>query len=155
MTAYFVLKVIHIVSSTVLFGTGLGTAFFKWAVDRSGNVSAIRVVSEKVVMADWLFTTPAIVVQPVTGIMLAHGMGYSLARGWLFYALCLYALAGLCWIPVVGLQIRMRDLARAAEQNGTPLDAKYWRLARRWFWLGLPAFTSVVIVFWLMVWKPG
>jgi uncharacterized membrane protein len=155
MTAYLLLKVIHIVSSTVLFGTGLGTAFFKWTADRSGNLSAIRVVSEKVVMADWLFTTPAIVVQPVTGIMLARLIGYPLDHGWLLYALCLYGLAGICWIPVVGLQIRMRDLARAAERDGTALDARYWRLARQWFWLGLPAFTSVVIVFWLMVWKPG
>jgi uncharacterized membrane protein len=155
MTAYFLLKLIHIVSSTVLFGTGLGTAFFKWTVDRSGNVSAIRVVSEKVVLADWLFTTPAIVVQPVTGVMLALRMGYSLGHGWLLYALCLYGLAGVCWIPVVRLQIRMRDLARAAERAGTTLDAMYWRLARRWFWLGVPAFTSVVIVFWLMVHKPG
>jgi uncharacterized membrane protein len=149
------LKVIHIVSSTVLFGTGLGTAFFKWTVDRSGNVTAIRVVSEKVVLADWLFTTPAIVVQPVTGIMLAHRIGYPLDHGWLLYALYLYGLAGACWIPVVGLQIHMRDLARAAERDGTPLDAEYWVVARQWFWLGVPAFASVVIVFWLMVWKPG
>jgi uncharacterized membrane protein len=155
MTAYLLLKVIHIVSSTVLFGTGLGTAFFKWTVDRSGNISAIRVVSERVVLADWPFTTPAIVVQPVTGFMLANRMGYSLDHGWLLYALCLYGVAGVCWIPVVGLQIRMRNLARSAERDGTPLDAEYWRLARRWFWLGLPAFASVVMVFWLMVWKPG
>ena len=155
MTAYFLLKVLHIVSSTVLFGTGLGTAFFKWAVDRSGNVSAIRVVSEKVVLADWLFTTPAIVVQPITGIILADRMGYPLDHGWLLCAFCLYVFAGVCWIPVIGLQIRMRDLARAAERDGTPLGAKYWRLARQWFWLGVPAFASIVTVFWLMVWKPG
>ena len=155
MTAYLLLKVIHIVSSTVLFGTGLGTAFFKWTVDRSGNISAIRIVSERVVLADWLFTTPAIVVQPVTGVMLANRMGYSVDHGWLLYAICLYGIAGVCWIPVVGLQISMRNLARSAERDGMPLDAKYWRLARQWFWLGVPAFTSVVIVFWLMVWKPG
>ncbi len=81
MNEYLILKVIHIVSSTVLFGTGLGTAFFKWSVDRSGNLPAIRVVSEKVVLADWLFTTPAVIVQAVTGISLAHRLGYPIWRG--------------------------------------------------------------------------
>jgi plasmid stabilization system protein ParE len=85
--------------------------------------------------------------------LLTHGD--PLDHGWLLYALCLYGLAGACWIPVVGLQIRVRDLARAAERDGTPLGAKYWGLARQWFWLGVPAFASIVIVFWLMVWKPA
>jgi uncharacterized membrane protein len=155
MSSYLVLKSIHIVSSTVLFGTGLGTAFFKWTIDRSASVNAIRVVSEKVVLADWLFTTPAIVVQAGTGIALASLLGYPLQHGWVLYAIILYCVAGCCWLPVVGFQIRMRDLARAAERNGAPLPEKYWVLARWWFWLGVPAFTSVMVVFWLMVNKPG
>jgi uncharacterized membrane protein len=155
MNEYFILKVIHIVSSTVLFGTGLGTAFFKWIVDRSGSVAAIRVVSEKVVLADWLFTSPAIIVQAVTGIWLARLMGYPFLHGWVLYALLLYCVAGFCWLPVVALQIRMRNLAQHAERTGTQLDYKYWNLARLWFWLGVPAFASVVLVFWLMVNKPS
>ena len=154
MTAYFLLKVIHIVSAAVLFGTGLGTAYFKWMVDRSGNVAAIRVVADKVVLADWIFTTPAIVIQPITGLLLAYQAGTPLDHGWLFHALCLYVLAGACWIPVVYLQIVMRNLARIADGAGALLDARYWRLARYWFWLGVPAFTSVLVVFWLMVRKP-
>ena len=154
MTAYFTLKAVHIVSSTVLFGTGLGTAFFKWAVDRSGSVAAIRVVSERVVLADWLFTSPAIVVQAVTGVALARLMGFPLTHGWVAYAIGLYCIAGLCWLPVVWLQMRMRDLARDSDLRGTPLAATYWAYARIWFWLGVPAFTSLVVVFWLMVAKP-
>jgi uncharacterized membrane protein len=154
VNAYLTLKVIHIVSSTVLFGTGLGTAFFKWIVDRSGNVAAIRVVSERVVLADWLFTTPAIVIQAVTGIWLAHLLGFPLSSGWLLHAIVLACVAGACWVPVVGLQIRMRDLARVAEANGTRLSSRYWELARIWLWLGVPAFISVMVVFWLMVNKP-
>ena len=155
MNSYFVLKATHIVSSTLLFGTGLGTAFFKWAVDRSGNVSAIRVVSEKVVLADWLFTTPAIVVQAGTGIALARLLGFPLLQGWLLDAIMLYCVAGACWIPVVGLQTRMRDLARVAERKGERLGENYWVLARWWFWLGVPAFASVLMVFWLMVSRPS
>lgn len=155
MTPYVPLKAIHIVSSTILFGTGLGTAFFKWVVDRAGNVAAIRVVSEKVVLADWLFTSPAIIVQAVTGVTLARLMGFPLTHGWVAYAIGLYCVAGLCWLPVVWLQMRMRDLARDSDSQGTPLADIYWVYARVWFWLGVAAFLSLVVVLWLMVAKPG
>jgi uncharacterized membrane protein len=154
VTLYVALKVVHIISSTVLFGTGLGTAFFKWIVDKAGNVAAIRVVSEKVVLADWLFTSPTIVVQAATGILLARLMGFPLGSGWVSWAIALYCVAGLCWLPVVWLQIRMRDLARESDSRGTELAASYWVYARVWFWLGVPAFLAVMVIFWLMVAKP-
>jgi uncharacterized membrane protein len=155
MTPYVLIKSIHIISSTILFGTGLGTAFFKWIVDRSSNVAAIHVVSEKVVLADWLFTTPAIVVQAITGVTLARLMGFPITHGWVAYAIALYCIAGLCWLPVVWLQMRMRDLARDSDSREIPLASAYWSYARAWFWLGVPAFLSIVVVFWLMVAKPG
>lgn len=154
MSTYFVLKLAHIVSAAVLAGTGFGIAFFKWIVDRTGNITAIRIVSEKVVLADWIFTLPAIVVQVVTGLALAHLVGYPLTHGWLFGALCLFCLAGLCWVPVVRLQIRMRNLARAYEAHGMPVGEKYLRYSRIWFWLGVPAFSAVIMIFWLMTAKP-
>jgi uncharacterized membrane protein len=152
---YFVLKSIHIVSAAVLFGTGLGIAFFKWIADRTENVAAIRLVSEKVVLADWLFTLPAIIVQALTGFALAHLMGYPLSHGWLAWSIGLFILAGACWIPVVWLQIRMRNLTRKSEREGLPVPAVYRVYARVWFWLGVPAFGAVVLVFWFMVAKPG
>ena len=154
MNSYLVLKVVHVISATVLFGTGLGIAFFKWITDRTGHTGAIRVVSEKVVLADWLFTLPAILVQAATGVALAKLLGYPLFRGWLAWALVLFCLAGICWIPVVWLQLRMRDLARMSEREGAPMGALYRTYARVWFWLGVPAFASVVLVFWLMIAKP-
>jgi uncharacterized membrane protein len=152
---YLWLKTLHILSATILFGTGLGIAFFKWAADRSGDVAAIRVVAERVVLADWLFTTPAVVLQAVTGVMLARLAGFPLTSGWVFHAIVLYVVAGACWLPVVWLQIRMRGLARRAAAEGRPLDPLYWRYARVWFWLGVPAFTAIVAVFALMVLKPA
>jgi uncharacterized membrane protein len=152
---YLWLKTLHILSATILFGTGLGIAFFKWVTDRSGNVAAIRVVAERVVVADWLFTTPAVVLQAVTGVMLARLAGFPLTSGWVFQAIVLYVVAGACWLPVVWLQIRMRDLARLAAKEGRVLDPLYWRYARIWFWLGVPAFTAIVAVFALMVLKPA
>jgi uncharacterized membrane protein len=155
VSEYFWLKTLHVLSATILFGTGLGIAFFKWATDRSGNVQAIRVVAERVVLADWIFTTPAVLLQAVTGVMLAKIAGFPLTSGWVLYAIVLYVVAGGCWLPVVWLQIRMRDLALIAARESTPLDARYWRYARLWFWLGVPAFAAVVAIFGLMVWKPA
>ncbi len=151
---YFCLKIVQVVSGTVLFGTGLGTAFFKWIVDRSGNIAAIRVVSERVVLADWLFTSPAVIVQAATGLALAELAGYPLAHGWIAYGIALYVVAGMCWIPVVMLQVRMRDLARDAELAGTALEERYWQYARVWFWLGVPAFVAVVLAIGVMIVKP-
>lgn len=142
------------ISSTVLFGTGLGIAFFKWIVDRTGDIRAIRVVSERVVLADWCFTTPAIIVQAITGITLASLAGFPLLKGWVACAIALYLVAGACWLPVVRLQILMRKLARSADRSGSSLPLQYHRYARAWFWLGVPAFLALVVVFWLMVSKP-
>jgi uncharacterized membrane protein len=152
---YLWIKTLHILSAGVLFGTGLGIAYFKWTVDRSGHVGAIRVTSEKVVIADRIFTSVAVVVQPITGIELAQIAGFPLLEGWIGYTLLLYVLIGLCWLPVVFLQIRMRDLARTADRDGMPLPDRYWRYCRMWHWLGVPAFSLLLIVYWLMVFKPG
>jgi uncharacterized membrane protein len=112
-------------------------------------------VAERVVLADWIFTTPAIVVQAVTGVLLARLLGFPLTTGWVSHALVLYVIAGACWLPVVWLQIEMRALARRAVDGGTALDARYWRYARVWFWLGVPAFAAILLVFALMVTKPA
>jgi len=154
MNTYLIIKWLHILSSTILFGTGIGIAFFKWAVDRSGNVKAIRIVNERTVFADWVFTTPAVLVQPISGAMLVHIGGYPLNTGWIALAVLLYVFAGCCWLPVVWLQLQMRTLARHADDTGADLPPRYQKLARLWFRLGVPAFTSLVVVYWLMVSKP-
>jgi uncharacterized membrane protein len=152
---YLALKVIHIISAAVLFGTGLGIAFFKWTADRSGNVAATRLVAEKVVVADWFFTLPAILVQAVTGVALMRVLNYSPSQTWLAWSIVLFCLAGLCWIPVIWLQIRMRELARTSEREGAAsMGRQYRNYVRVWFWLGVPAFAAVILIFWLMVTKP-
>ena len=155
MNAYAVLKFIHVLSSTVLFGTGLGTAFFMWMTHRSGEVAAIANASRLTVRADFWFTTPAVIVQPVTGIALMRVAGYPPDSSWLEAAIGLYIVAGTCWLPVVFLQMRARDLSAAALRSGTPLPAAYHTCMRRWFALGWPAFAAVVVTFWLMVAKPA
>jgi len=154
LNTYLLLKWLHIVSSTVLFGTGIGIAFFKWMTDRTGDVRAIRLINERTVLADWLFTTPAVILQPVTGIWLAQLAGFPLFSGWVAYAIGLYLLAGACWLPVVYLQFRMRNLSRVADDGKTALHPQYRILARIWFLLGFPAFLALVVVYWLMVFKP-
>ena len=154
MTLYVFLKLLHVLSSTVLFGTGIGIAFFRWSTDRAGDVRAIRVVAERTVLADWLFTAPAVVLQPLSGIGMMVLAGYSMRLGWVMYSTILYAVALACWLPVVWLQLRMRELARKADMAKAALAPAYWRYARLWFLLGVLAFGALMLVFWLMVAKP-
>jgi len=151
---YLILKWLHILSATLLFGTGIGSAFYKLMTDRSGNIQAIAQTNKLVVLADWLFTTPTIILQPITGVWLAIILGYTLTSSWLVLSLILYIVAGLCWLPVVLMQIRMRNLAQLAIKQHHPLDKHYAHLARIWFWLGIPAFTALLGVYYLMVFKP-
>lgn len=155
MTAYVLLKLVHILSSTLLFGTGLGTAFFMWFTWRTGNVQAIAAASRLTVRADWCFTTPAVIVQPITGIALVHLMGFPWNSPWLVAAMGLYAVTGICWLPVVVLQMRVRNAAAFAARTGQPLPASCTTLMRWWFALGWPAFAAVMAIFWLMVAKPA
>ena len=161
MNLYLLLKWLHIVSSVLMVGTGLGSAFYMFFTNRSGNVQAQAVVTKLVVRADWWFTTPTVLIQPATGLAMAYLAGWSLSTPWLAWSLALYALAGLCWLPVVWLQLRMRDMAiEAAEaaqsvQGDGVLPPLYWRYARWWEALGYPAFVAMVVVFYLMVNKPA
>jgi uncharacterized membrane protein len=155
MDGYFALKFIHIVSSAILFGTGLGIAFFMWSAHRTGDPRAIVQTARSVVIADAAFTASAVVVQLVTGVWLAATAGYSLREPWLLAALGLYVLVGACWLPVVVIQRRMRDLAHAAVEKRQPLPPRYHGLFAVWFWLGWPAFIGVLAIFALMVWKPA
>lgn len=152
--AYLLLKWVHVLSSTVLFGFGAGTAWYLWSAHRTGDPATIAGVGRMVVRADWLFTGSSGVIQPVSGLMLLHILGYSLTESWVLASIALYLLAFACWVPVVGLQIRARKLAQAALESGTPLGEDYRRTMRVWFWLGWPAFLGLVTVFWLMIAKP-
>ena len=152
---YMVVKWLHILSSTFLFGTGIGSAFYMLFTSLSRDVRAIAVVSRFVVLADWIFTTSTIVIQPLTGFYMIYLAGYPLTSRWIMVSIGLYFLAGACWLPVVWIQLKMRDMAQVAARDGTELPAQYWRYLRLWVTLGIPAFISLVIVFWLMVAKPA
>lgn len=151
--SYLTLKYLHILSMVLLFGTGLGSAFYKWMADRSRNLEHIAITNRNVVLADWIFTTPTVIFQPVSGIWLAYLAGIPLSTNWVSISLALYVFSGICWIPVVWLQIRMSKLANDAIENQSPLSNDYWRYTRIWFWLGVPAFVSMVLVVFLMVFK--
>lgn len=152
---YLTVKWLHILSSTVLFGTGIGSAFYLLFANVSRDVRAIAVVSRYVVIADWLFTASTAVIQPATGFYLVHLAGFPLHSRWVMWSVLLYLIAGACWLPVVWLQIRMRDLARVAARDGADLPAQYWRYLRTWFALGVPAFAAFVAIFYLMAAKPA
>jgi uncharacterized membrane protein len=154
MTSYFILKFLHVIGAAVLLGTGAGIAFFMLLAHRTGDAAIVASVARIVVIADFMFTASAVVVQPITGVLLAWVFGYSLADAWIVLSVALYLVTGAFWLPVVWMQVRMRDLAAAAAREGRSLPADYHRLFRWWFAFGFPAFAAVLGIFWLMIAKP-
>lgn len=152
---YFVLKFVHLLGATVLIGTGAGIAFFMLMAHRTGNATKIAGVARIVVTADFLFTATAVVVQPISGVWLALEVGYPLTEGWIVLSTILYLVIGAFWLPVVVFQMRMRDLAEAADAAGTPLPPAYHRLFWIWFAFGFPAFTAILAILWLMIARPS
>jgi uncharacterized membrane protein len=151
---YLVLKYLHILGAAVLFGTGLGIAFFLFVAVRSKEVAAIAATLRGVVLADFVFTAPAVVSQLITGLLLACHLGYPLTETWIWVSLALYAVVGACWLPVVAIQIRLKRLAEAAARNRGALPPEFERFYRVWFVLGWPAFVAVLVIVALMIWKP-
>lgn len=155
MELIYVFRFVHLVGASVLFGTGLGIAFFMFMAHRTGHAGVIAVTARFVVVADLIFTATAVVLQPISGVALAWVIGLSpLQEPWIVLSILLYILVGLCWLPVVFIQMRIRKLAQDAALQATPLPAEYHRLFRIWFWLGWPAFFGVVAIFVLMIWQP-
>ena len=153
--AVLALKLLHILGATVLLGTGLGIAFFMWMAHRTGEPKLIAHTAGIVVIADFVFTLVAAILQPATGLGLAFAMGYPVTEPWIAASLGLFVLVGLCWLPVVWLQIRMEALAKIAADSGAPLPPEYDRLFRWWFALGWPGFGGVIAIFALMIWRPS
>lgn len=151
---YFVLKYLHVIGAVVLIGTGAGIAFFMVMAHRTGHVARIAGVARIVVTADFLFTATAVVLQPITGVLLAREVGYPLTQGWIVLSIILYIAIGVFWLPVVVMQMRMRDMAEAAEAKGEPLPRAYHRLFWTWFVFGFPAFGSILAILWLMIARP-
>ncbi|MDQ0995213.1 putative membrane protein [Phyllobacterium ifriqiyense] len=151
---YFILKYLHIIGASVLLGTGAGIAFFMLLAHRTGQASTIAAVARIVVIADFLFTATAVIVQPVTGIALAWHVGYGLTEGWIVISLILYIVTGVFWLPVVWMQLKMRNLAITAAANNQPLPVRYHHLFKLWFAFGFPAFAAVLAIFWLMIARP-
>ncbi|GKY87295.1 DUF2269 family protein [Sinisalibacter aestuarii] len=149
-----ILRWLHVIGAAALFGTGAGIAFFMVMAVRTRDAALVAHVAGSVVLADMLFTATAVVAQPVTGILLALALGWPLTEGWIIVALALYVVTGAFWLPVVWIQVRLRDMARASAMAGAPLPARFDRLYRIWFAFGFPAFFAVLGILWLMLARP-
>ena len=155
MEPIILVRILHVMGACVLLGTGAGIAFFLLMAHRTRDPHCIAHVAETVVIADVLFTATAVIAQPITGVALAHFHGWRLSEGWIVLSLALYVATGAFWLPVVWIQLRLRDLARQAVIAATPLPSVYERLFKVWFWCGVPAFTCVLGIVWLMVRRPS
>ena len=154
MSLLLLFKVVHVLGATVLLGTGAGIAFFMLMAHRTGDAKLIAHTAGVVVIADTLFTATAVIAQPLSGAGLVYLSGRSFREGWIAASLVLYVVTGVFWLPVVWMQLRIRDLARASAEAETPLPRGYYRLWRLWFACGFPAFAAVVAIIWLMTVKP-
>jgi uncharacterized membrane protein len=154
VSLYFALKTLHILTATLIFGTGLGSVYYLLSAHRARDLQALRFATRHAVVADWIFTTPSVVLQPATGVWLMLILGYRFDSPWFAAVVALYLLAGACWVPVVAIQCRLRDLAKEAVAWGA-LPERYHRLMRAWGALGAGAFAAVLALFALMVFRPG
>jgi uncharacterized membrane protein len=152
---YLLLKYLHVIGATVILGTGTGIAFFMLMAHLSRDTAFIARTTALVVLADMVFTATAVIAQPLTGYLLVRESGVAFSEPWLIASLILYTIAGIFWLPVVWMQVRMRDLAAAAVLAGLPLPRAYHRLFRLWFAFGIPGFGSVLVIIWLMIAKPS
>ena len=151
---YFVLKYLHIVGAAVLLGTGSGIAFFMLVAHVQGKPAVIAAVGRIVVIADYVFTASAVIIQPITGLLLVRNVGYPITEGWIMWSLVLYVFTGLFWLPVVWMQMQLRDLAAEAAHLNQPLPRRYYTIFMWWCAFGVPAFAAVAIIMWLMIAKP-
>lgn len=149
------LRWLHVIGATVLLGTGAGIAFFMLMAHRTRDPALIAHTASVVVIADMVFTASAVIVQPITGYLLMRQIGWPMDQGWIVVSLVLYVITGICWLPVVWIQLRVRDMARESMRSQLPLPPVYFALFRRWFLLGIPAFIAVLAILWLMVAKPA
>lgn len=154
MDFYIIIKILHIISSTILFGTGIGIAFFMFRSWFTTNIHEKFYAARNTVLADYLFTFPAVVIQLISGVALIHLAGFNWTDLWLMVTYLIYMIAGLCWLPVVWIQIELKNMCKEASKNGTELPERYYKLFKIWFILGWPALVGLVIVFYLMVAKP-
>ena len=153
MEHYLIFKLIHILAAVVVTGTGAGIAFFMFMANRSNNPQAIYVTAQHVILGDWVFTTPAVITQIITGVYLMNMQGYSFSAPWFYWVMGLFTFIGACWIPVLRIQYKLRELAKLSvdAKNVTP---EFKSLMRTWTLLGIPAFIAILGIFWLMVFKP-
>lgn len=153
MEYYLALKMIHILAAVVVTGTGAGIAFFMFMAHRSNNVQAIFVTTKHVILGDWLFTTPAVITQIISGVMLMNIQGYSFSSPWFHWVIGLFIFIGLCWLPVLKIQYQLRELAQLDIEKNI-VSEEFKSLMIRWILLGIPAFIAILVIYWIMIFKP-
>jgi len=153
LDSYLLLKLIHILAAVVVTGTGAGIAFFMFMASRSNNPQAIYVTAKTVILADWIFTTPAVITQIITGFMLMNKLHYSFSSSWFYVVIGLFVFIGACWLPVLRIQYRLKMLAEKSLQSNQ-VDPEFKKMMKVWTFLGIPAFVAILLIFGLMVFKP-
>ena len=153
MDNYLILKILHILSAVIVAGTGAGIAFFMFMANRSNNPQAIKITAKHVILADWIFTLPGVITLIITGPLLMSKLGYSFSSPWFYWVCGLFLFIGLCWIPVLKIQYKLYELSKNTVSSND-VSPEFKKLMHLWAALGIAAFSAILIIFWLMVFKP-
>ncbi len=148
------IRLLHVISSALMFGVGVGAFWFMLTTVRSGDLAAIAVTTRNAVRAEWFIAAPVALLQPLTGYLLMVQLDYSLRSIWFLAVATLYIVAGMCWVYLIKTELKLRSLAAAHRGEGA-LPASFRPLFRRWTRLAVGSFGGVLVIFWLMVFRPG
>ncbi len=145
---YFLLKLIHILSATLMIGTGLGSAFYLYLTYKKSAVQTVKEVLNFVILADTIFTTPSVIIQLITGIMLSDLLGL-LYTDWFWLVLAVSVIVLVLWLRAAFIQFKLKKLLE--EEN--KLSPKFHHLMNIWFILGVPSFGGAIYLYYLMVYR--
>ncbi len=153
---YHGLKLLHILSAVVMTGTGIGLAYFLFLAVLTKKQEALVAIARWVIWGDWLFTLPAIITQIISGLLLVERLGWSFASVGMHWILTLYALMLVCWLPVIVIQYKLYHISLKILTEGQDVHChpSFKRLFRLWVLLGSIAFVCVLLLFWIMIFKP-
>ncbi len=146
--SYPLLKLIHIISATIMIGTGLGSAFYLYFTYKKGQVSTVKEVLKLVVTADTIFTTPSVVIQFITGLLLSNLLGFTYTN-WFWVVLSVSFVVLILWVRAALIQLKLKKILDKEKS----LTVQFHRLMKIWFYLGVPSFLGAVYIYYLMVYK--
>ncbi|MDQ0115862.1 DUF2269 family protein [Paenibacillus harenae] len=146
--------VLHLLGVLLMAGNIITAAFWKIRADLAGNPIVIHQAAKNVMIADYAFTIPGLVMIIVSGGAMASESGVTWTGiNWLTLSLILLSVTGIIWLAIlIPLQRKMIRSSADGIKTGT-ISAEYRRASRQWAIYGVAATLLPIIILYLMVMK--